>query len=122
MTISQSAVSQSETRIFLNKKIIHIVVALPAACKGPPLDLQFSIKGVFSEKVCFPDPEGLDLVLDLDLDLVFDLERMEDLDFVSEFDRNFDPEGVLEVEGGQSKMSKIERYKTLKDFNRESGF
>jgi hypothetical protein len=86
------------------------------------LDLQFSIKGVFSEKVCFPDPEGLDLVLDLDLDLVFDLERMEDLDFVSEFDRNFDPEGVLEVEGGQSKMSKIERYKTLKDFNRESGF
>ncbi|CAB3982576.1 Hypothetical predicted protein [Paramuricea clavata] len=79
-----------------------------AACKGPPLDLQFSVEGVFSEKVCFPDPEGLDLVMDLDVDLVFDLERTEDLDFVLEFDHNFDPEGVLEVEEGQSKISKIE--------------
>ena len=72
---------------------------------------------VFSEKLCFPDPEGLDLVLDRDLDLVFDLERTEDL--VSEFDRDFDPEGVLEVVEGQSKIIKIERYKTLKDFSRE---
>lgn len=72
------------------------------------MDLQFSTEGVFSEKVCFPGPEGLDLVMDLDLDLVFDLERTDDLDFVLEFDRNFDPEGVLEVEEGQSKISKIE--------------
>jgi hypothetical protein len=64
---------------------------------------------VFSERLCFPDPEGLDLVLDRDLDLVFDLERTEDLDFVSEFDRDFDPEGVLEVDEGQSKIIKIER-------------
>jgi hypothetical protein len=46
------------------------------------------------------------------LDLVLDLKGTEDLDFVSDFDRDFDPEGVLEVDEGQSKISKIERYKT----------